>query len=79
MGAPTGANGELYGPCSASRDTDAHVGAARVKRPVPKSCTVNEATFRLNEGNVSIHTLDRLASFARMTVGKRITYEQLTA
>ena len=40
---------------------------------------VNEATFRLNEGNVSIHTLDRLASFARMTVGKRITYEQLTA
>ena len=40
---------------------------------------VNEATFRLNEGNVKIHTLDRLAFFAKMTVGKRITYKQLTA
>ena len=57
----------------------------------PKSCAgrgtvgkthlhryVNEATFRLNEGNVKIHTLDRLA-FAKMTVGKRITYKELTA
>lgn len=40
---------------------------------------VNEATFRLNEGNVRIHTLDRLAAFAKRTVGKRITYEELTA
>lgn len=40
---------------------------------------VNEATFRLNEGNVKIHTLDRLAAFATATIGKRITYKQLTA
>lgn len=40
---------------------------------------VNEATFRLNEGNVKIHTLDRLSAFARICVGKRITYKQLTA
>lgn len=40
---------------------------------------VNEATFRLNEGNVKIHTLDRLAAFAKLAFGKRITYKQLTA
>lgn len=40
---------------------------------------VNEATFRLNEGNVKIHTLDRLAAFARLAFKRRITYKQLTA
>ena len=40
---------------------------------------VNEATFRLNEGNVQYHTLDRLASFVESTFGSRITYEELTA
>ena len=40
---------------------------------------VNEATFRLNEGNVKIHTLDRLAAFARLAFKRRITYEELTA
>ncbi len=40
---------------------------------------VNEATFRLNEGNVQQHTLDRLAAFAANTFGARITYEELTA
>lgn len=40
---------------------------------------VNEATFRLNEGNVKIHTLDRLAAFASNAFKHRITYEQLTA
>ena len=40
---------------------------------------VNEATFRLNEGNVKIHTLDRLASFARLAFKQRITYKELTA
>ena len=38
---------------------------------------VNEATFRLNEGNVQQHTLDRLAAFAANTFGTRITYEEL--
>ena len=40
---------------------------------------VNEVTFRLNEGNVQYHTLDRLASFIESAFGSRITYEELTA
>ena len=40
---------------------------------------VSEATFRLNEGNVQYHTLDRLASFVESAFGSRITYEELTA
>lgn len=39
---------------------------------------VNECTFRLNEGNVKRHSLDRLGSFVDATVGKRITYKGLT-
>lgn len=40
---------------------------------------VNEFTFRLNDGNVGRHTLDRLDSFVDATVGQRITYKALTA
>jgi transposase-like protein len=40
---------------------------------------VNEFTFRLNEGDVKRHTLDRLASLIMACFGKRITYEELTA
>ncbi len=40
---------------------------------------VNEFTFRLNEGNVARHTLDRLDSFVEATAGRRITYKELTA
>lgn len=40
---------------------------------------VNEFTFRLNDGNVKRHTLDRLDSFTAAVVGKRITYKELTA
>ena len=40
---------------------------------------VNECTFRLNEGNVKVHTMDRLASFARLAFMRRITYKELTA
>jgi len=40
---------------------------------------INEFTFRLNEGNVRIHTLDRMASLSRNIVGKRITYKKLIA
>lgn len=40
---------------------------------------VNEFTFRLNDGNVGRHTLDRLDSFVDATVGRRITYKELTA
>jgi hypothetical protein len=40
---------------------------------------VDEFTFRLNEGNVKFHTLERLDSFIDAVVGKRLTYERLTA
>ena len=40
---------------------------------------VDEATFRLNEGNVKIHTLDRLSAFAERAFKHRITYKELTA
>jgi hypothetical protein len=38
---------------------------------------VDEFTFRLNEGNVAIHTLDRLDSFVDGMAGKRLTYAGL--
>jgi transposase-like protein len=40
---------------------------------------VNEFTFRLNDGNVKRHTLERLDSFVDAVVGKRITYKDLTS
>ena len=40
---------------------------------------VNEFTFRLNEGNVERHTLQRLESFVDGTAGKRLTYKALIA
>jgi transposase-like protein len=38
---------------------------------------VDEFTFRLNEGNVKVHTLDRLDSFVDRMAGKRLTYAGL--
>jgi transposase-like protein len=40
---------------------------------------VNEFTFRLNEGDVKRHTLDRLASLVIACFGQRLTYKDLTA
>jgi transposase-like protein len=40
---------------------------------------VTEFTFRLNEGNVARHTLQRLESFVDGTAGKRLTYKALIA
>lgn len=40
---------------------------------------VNEATFRLNEGNVKVHTMTRLASFADRAFQHRLTYKELIA
>jgi len=40
---------------------------------------VNEFTFRLNDGDVKRHTMDRIASLIDASVGKRLTYEGLTA
>ena len=39
---------------------------------------VDEFTFRLNEGNVKRHTMERLDSLIRGAVGKRLTYKDLT-
>lgn len=39
----------------------------------------DEFAFRLNDGNVKRHTLDRLDSLVRSTRGQRITYKELTA
>ena len=38
-----------------------------------------EFAFRLNDGNVRIHTRARLAAFVDATVGKGITYKELIA
>ena len=40
---------------------------------------VNEFTWRLNEGNVERHTLDRLDSFVDAVAGKRLTHARLTS
>jgi transposase-like protein len=40
---------------------------------------VNEFTWRLNEGNVRRHSLERLDSFVDAVAGERITYKELTA
>ena len=40
---------------------------------------VDEFTFRLNEGNVKIPTMERLDSLVKGAVGKRLTYKTLTA
>jgi transposase-like protein len=40
---------------------------------------IDEFTFRLNDGEVKRHTLERLASFVVATTGRRITYAELIA
>lgn len=40
---------------------------------------VDEFTFRLNDGDVKRHTLERLASLVSAAFGPRITYAELTA
>lgn len=40
---------------------------------------VNEFAFRLNDGDVKRHTLERLHSFILASAGKRITYRELVA
>lgn len=39
---------------------------------------VNEFTFRLNDGDVKRHTLDRIDSLVDASIGKRLTYAELT-
>ena len=46
--------------------------------PLLPEC-LDEFTFRLNEGSVKIHTLDRIDSLLEKSVGTRITYKQLVS
>ena len=39
---------------------------------------IDEFTFRLNEGNVTRHTMKRINSLIKGAVGKRLTYRELT-
>ena len=39
---------------------------------------VDEFTFRLNDGNESRHTFERLDSLTNAIIGKQITYKELT-
>ena len=41
------------------------------------SCYLNEATFRLHEGNCQIDTIDRLRTLSQGLSGKRLTYRRL--
>ena len=43
----------------------------------PTKVYVDEFAFRLNDGNVKRHTLDRLNSFVDGVAGKRLTYKAL--
>ena len=40
---------------------------------------VDEFTFRLNDGNVRRHTIDRLDSMTKAAAGKRLTYKRLVS
>jgi len=50
-----------------------HVSAKHLPR------YVNEAAFRLNEGNVRVDTAERMVALARGMMGRRLTYAALTA
>lgn len=40
---------------------------------------INEFTYRLNDGNVRIRTMDRIDALLAKTSGKRLTYKTLIA
>jgi transposase-like protein len=40
---------------------------------------VNEFAYRLNEGNVHVHSMDRIDALLRKSIGKRLTYQALIA
>jgi len=58
-----------------------HMARTTVHKVSPKHLAryVNEFTFRLNEGNVKRHSLERLDSMIEAISGKRLTYAGLTA
>lgn len=59
------------GSGEAVRTPPAPVKGGRISR------YVNEFAFRLNDGNVKRHTMERLESFVIGTKGKRLTYKGL--
>ena len=59
--------------------TNPDLVAARIAAETQQASTLNSFTFRLNDGDVKRHTLQRLDSFVDAVAGKRITYRELTA
>ncbi|MYJ22502.1 MAG: transposase, partial [Nitrospira sp. SB0673_bin_12] len=39
---------------------------------------VNEVTFRLNEGNVGNHLMDRITTLCHLSLGRQLPYAMLT-
>jgi hypothetical protein len=68
-----------------SDDPDTHVlkrglhGVYHHASPKHLARYVDEFAWRLNEGNVKRHSMERLASFVDAIVGKRLTYARLIA
>lgn len=55
------------------------IGVYHHASPKHLSRYVDEFAFRLNDGNVARHTMERLDSFVRAVAGKRLTYKALIA
>jgi hypothetical protein len=55
------------------------IGVYHHASPKHLSRYVDEFAFRLNDGNVARHTLERLDSFVDGVAGKRLTYKSLIA
>jgi transposase-like protein len=55
------------------------IGVYHHASPKHLSRYVDEFAFRLNEGNVARHTMERLDSFVSRVAGKRLTYKALIA
>ena len=55
------------------------IGVYHHASPKHLSRYVDEFAFRLNDGNVARHTMERLDSFVKAVAGKRLTYKTLIA
>ncbi|MDO8535051.1 MAG: IS1595 family transposase [Xanthobacteraceae bacterium] len=55
------------------------IGVYHHASPKHLSRYVDEFAFRLNDGNVARHTMERLDSFVKAVAGKRLTYKALIA
>ena len=69
----------VNGPIAVTHEiTSVSIGVG-FRKESPPFLYVDEFAFRLNDGNVVRHTLDRLDSFIDGVAGKRLTYKTLIA